>query len=178
MTDVSETFALSLLSGFEKADKKKRKTKEKIYLLIGDIYTWKGDIETSPYLYNGIRKPEDCTGGIKLRYIDDDKTKVCLKEYNVKDIHPKDMDVIKKHVIHKAADGTPFYEFTRYHTLEEIKQEKIKLLKETPDFIDKENRIFSPAEKTINVPEQIIPAHVERREVWWDCQDDRWDLIR
>lgn len=127
----------------------------------------------------GHRNLKDCTGGIKPLYDDPENIHfVCLKTYNIKDIHPKDLKVIKQHTLQKTADKTPYYTFTRDQTFEEIKAEKDKLRKETPDFIDKENRIFSPAEKTIHVPEKIIPAHEERREIWWDCQDDRWDIIR
>ena len=153
-----------------------RLTNDEILLQIGDSSFGEQKIlahsvgRTIKGLY---RDKKECTGGFKSRYADGHDM-VCLKKYNESKLHPRDLRIIRRHALHKTADGTEYYSFTENHTLEEIKGKKKPYL--AKGYVDKGNRIFSSVERIRHVPVVMVPAHDEKDELWWDCNDDLWNL--
>jgi hypothetical protein len=147
---------------------------KRIYIKIGESFH-RTEIENESS--SKRRQEHECTGGLKQLYADSDGSSVCLKEYNVNEIHPFDLKVIKRHVERKTADGTPFYDFTRDSTLNEIRAEKTMFLSKKQrkhHYVDAENSVFSSATFTLHVPEKIIPEHDETKSMYWNCDDDIW----
>lgn len=135
----------------------------KINLAIGELHSRKHP----PEMYPPQRRQEDCTY-LKKKQGDEKGWMVCLKEYDETDIHLDDLKIIKRHVLRQTEDGTSYYDFTNERTLEEVKAEKMRLLKEGKWVFDKDT-VFSEGKRT-----EFIPAHYETYTVYWDCDNDDW----
>jgi len=133
-----------------------------VNILIGEYFPNK----QPPVLYPVMRKKEDCTI-LKPKPGDTRGVLICLREYNEKALHPDDLKIIKRHKLQKADDGTPYYDFTEERTLEEIKQQKQRILKEGNWEFD--DTIFGEGKRT-----EFIPAHYETTHLYWDCDNDDW----
>lgn len=134
----------------------------KLNIAIGELSTRK----QPPQMYPPQRRKEDCTF-LKPKHSDERGIMVCLKEYDEKNIHPEDLKIIKQHIVRKTEDGIPYYDFTNEQTLEEIKKEKQRRLKEGKWEFD--DTIFGEGKRI-----EFIPAHYETTYLYWDCDGDHW----